>query len=329
MLASFGGLDQLRHEFMEKGDYRQTPIGRLAGIWLDSLLFDNYAESTYKNRLHTLSWLAFDHPDRQPDEFDHDTLRRFLADHWSEAAANTKAGHVQALRTFFDWLEDHGYVDKSPARKLKPPRVKPTERRAHPRDQIRRLVLAQDDRRDRVALLLMYWCALRRNELRQVQFRHIDLAARVLLVFGKGGTVLDQAIPEPLALELERHIQDRQAAPDEYLLYPRRYGRRGHWPAYESCVIWEDRLRPLTLPAIDKWFQRCRDRAGMPDVVMHELRHSAGTHYHQAGHDLYATQHFMRHKSPATTEATYIHLDRVAEVRRVLRDMPDPMADGE
>ena len=30
MLAELGGLDALRHQFMESGDYRQHPIGALA-----------------------------------------------------------------------------------------------------------------------------------------------------------------------------------------------------------------------------------------------------------------------------------------------------------
>src|SRR5207247_2897060 len=128
-----------------------------------------------------------------------------------------------------------------PGRKLKTPRTTGSERRSHSTARIRKLVTGQDSQRDRVALLLLYWCALRRNELRQVKFRHIDLANRRLTVFGKGGAVLDQNIPEPVALELERHVQDRAPDPDEYLLYPQKVGRRGSWPLYTVDVVWEDR----------------------------------------------------------------------------------------
>lgn len=329
MLDARGGIDAVRYAFMDTGSYRLTVIGGLAGRYLDSLRFDNYSERTFANRQQTLSWLAFDHPTLEPDAFTHDLLRAVLERHWSTAAPNTKAGHVSALRVFFDWCYEHGHVPADPARRLKPPRLNETERRSHSQDTIRKLVLAQDDRRDRVALLTMYWCGLRRNELRVVQFRHVNLTDRLLTVFGKGGTVIDQNIPGPLALALERHIQDRVAQPDEFLLYPFKVGRRGAWPTYESVVIWEDRMRPLTQAAIDKWFVRCRDRAGMPDVVMHELRHSAGTHMQEAGHDLLATQYFMRHKSAATTERTYIHVDRAEYVRRVQRTVPDPMVEPE
>ena len=129
----------------------------------------------------------------------------------------------------------------------------------------------------------------------------------------EGGRVDEQNIPA-LALELERLAQDHDPAPDEYLLFPQKIGRRGGYPTYETGVVWEDRLSPLSISGIDKWFQRARARAGLDaasdKVLMHELRHSAGTHAQESGHDLVATQHMLRHKSAATTERTYVHLDR-------------------
>ena len=331
MLASVGGPDALRDAFVANQAYRQTPIGALAGRYLDTLKFEEYSDSTIGNREQTLAWLAFDHPTLPPDQVTHELLEAFLRAHWKDAAPNTKRFHISSLRNCFAWAYEHDLIPANPAKKLRFPRQTDTERRSHPASTIRRLVVAQDSRRDRVAILLLYWCGLRRNELRLVQFRHIDLARRMLTVFGKGARVLEQSIPEPLALELERHIQDRQADPDEYLLYPQKVGKRGHWPAYENLVIWEDRFRPLTKSAIDKWWQRCRHRAGLGDgeakVLMHELRHTAGTHMQEHGHDLLATQHFMRHRSAATTERTYIHIDRAKRVAEVQRLIPDPLAD--
>ena len=269
MLAQAGGIQTIREECVRNQTYRNYPIGRLAGRYLDALRFDNYASGTINNREQTLAWLALDYPALAPADVTHDLLRAFLLEHWRDAAANTKAMHVSALRCFFEWAHDHDLAPTDPARKLRSPRRADTERRSHPHETIRKLVLAQDDRRDRVAILTLYWCALRRNELRQIQFRHVDLGRRILTVFGKGGRVSEQNVPEPLALELERHVQDNAPDPDEYLLYPRKVGRVGGWPNWIYDVVWEDRFRPLTLSGIDKWFQRARARAGV-DVLMHE-----------------------------------------------------------
>lgn len=332
MLAGLGGEEGLRYDFMRSGDYRTKPIGALAGRYLDALAFENYSENTVNGRTQALVWLTFDYPNLEPHEVTYDLLRDFLQKHWRDAAPNTKSQHVSTLRCFFAWAYDQDLIPENPAKKLKPPRRTETERRSHSQTVIRRLVVAQDSRRDRVAILTLYWCALRRNELRLVQYRHIDLGRRVLTVFGKGGRVDEQNIPEPLALELERLVQDNDPHPDEYLLYPQKVGRVGGFPAYEHGVTWEDRRAPLSKSGIDKWFQRARKRAGLDDpddrVLMHELRHSAGTHAQESGHDLLATQHMLRHKSAATTERTYVHLDKTRYVARMQRGMRDLMDEG-
>lgn len=327
MIAARGGIDAIREALMRDKTYRQYPIGALAGAYLDELEFEGYSRSAIDNRERIYAWLALDYPQLEPADVTTDLLRAFLAEHWRDASTNYKTQNVSALRCLFGWAQDNDRLPTDPARKLRSPRRADTERRAHPRDTIRRLVVAQETHRDRVAILMLYWCALRRDELRRVQFRHIDLARRILTVFGKGSKVLEQSIPEPLALELERHILDRGAHPDEFLLYPQKLGRRGAYPAYDREVLWEDRLRPLTTSGIDKWWQRARARAGLDDVLMHEIRHTAGTHMHETGGDLVATQHFLRHRSSGTTERTYIHIDRVKAIARVQRQMVDPMAD--
>jgi integrase/recombinase XerC len=255
-------------------------------------------------------------------------LQKFLSDRWSGAARNTKASATSAVKVLFAWAHDNDVIPADPARRLKAPRDMDTERRAHSRALVRKLVVGQDTQRDRVAILLLYWCALRRNELRVVQFRHIDLANRWLTVFGKGGSVLDQNLPEPLAIELERHIFDRAPHPDEYLLHPQKWGRRGHRPYYTWDVVWEDRKRPYGNDGIGAWWRRCVQKARLDPFPMHEMRHTAGTHFHQEARDLVATQHFMRHKNPATTARTYIHTDRVRAVAEVQRRMVDPMGEA-
>ena len=43
-------------------------------------------------------------------------------------------------------------------------------------------------------------------------------------------------------------------------------------------------------------------------LTAHSLRHTAGTNAMQLTGDLYTTQQYMRHSSPATTEI-YLHID--------------------
>jgi hypothetical protein len=57
------------------------------------------------------------------------------------------------------------------------------------------------------------------RELARVQFKHYD--GRNLTVFGKGGKVRYlPVVDNELRTAIERHMLDRGASPDEFLLYP-------------------------------------------------------------------------------------------------------------
>jgi integrase len=81
------------------------------------------------------------------------------------------------------------------------------------------------------------------------------------------------------------------------LLYPQKIGRVGVYPDVRvSRVIWEDRLSPLSLSGIDKWWARMLSTAGVEHFPMHELRHSAGTNFWRVTRDVRLTQKMMRHE---------------------------------
>jgi integrase/recombinase XerC len=332
--AVFAEAARLRETLVRDKTYLTTPIGQLAGQYLDELRFDNYSPKTILEREYELARLAVYFGDRQPDQVDLADLKQFLSEFWKDAARATRSRVASTVRVFFNWAHENDRIPTNPARKLKGPRVKDDDstRRAHALATVRTLIRAQLQTRDQLAVTLMYWCALRRAELREVQVCDFDFAERLLVVHGKGGTRLEQALPRTVANDLELYFRDIDAQPAEYLLYPQKIGRYGSHPFYTWEVIWEDRLSPLSLSGVDKWWQRCRDRAGFSEgdakVLMHELRHTAATHFHQEGHDLVATQHFLRHKNASTTARTYVHLDRVRAVADVQRRMTDPLEDA-
>lgn len=66
---------------------------------------------------------------------------------------------------------------------------------------------------------------------------------------------------------------------------------------------------PFTAPmsTLDRGWQRARDRAGMPEVHLHDLRHSTGSEMINAGVDLYTVGAVLGHKDPRSTKR-YAHL---------------------
>jgi integrase len=156
-----------------------------------------------------------------------------------------------------------------------------------------------------VALRLLAQLGLRKEELRRVQFRHIDLAHGTITVFGKGGT--DLAVPlvwEDWRLDIERLILERQAQPDHFLLYPKNHVDR-----------------PMDASSVHRWWTRCTDNAGLARFPMHELRHTAITEFMRQSGNLKLAQMLARHKSIRTTADIYGHLE-LADLAAALRDMP-------
>jgi integrase/recombinase XerC len=248
-------------------------------------------------------------------------IRDFLREEYSDVAGGTWNTRVATLKAFFKWAFEEERVESNPSAVIRYRTVPESERHAHAPGKIVKLVVAQEERRDRIGLQLLGRMALRRNELRLVQFQHVNTDTQELTVFGKGGTVKRLPVFADLYEQILRERLERQAVPDEFLLYPQKIGRVGFYPESRMGVIWVDRLSPLSLSGVDKWWSRCVKRAGLEPFPMHELRHSAGTNFWRETRDLRLTQKLMRHKSIRTTADTYLH-DDPADLAAAFDEMP-------
>lgn len=300
----------LRDELKDRSYVTTTPLGGEVDRFLRYFATEYGAMPTSVTGYeYTLARLALYYADltladlEPPDGID--LIRQFWHHYWGDAEPTTRTNRLGVLKSFFRWAVEERRMIADPTRAIRYPRGRGKERKTHSIEEIQRILLAQERREDKIGVQLMARMGLRRNELRLVQARHIDADTGTLTVFGKGGTVE----PVPLFPDLRSQIMalalDRMWLPDEFLLYPRKTGlKRG-----EMQVIWEDRRKPVSLSAIDKWWRRCLDRAGVPCFPMHELRHTAGTEFYKQTRDLKLTQRLLRHKHAKTTADVYLHLD--------------------
>ena len=166
-------------------------------------------------------------------------------------------------------------------------------RRPHELEEIRRLAEAQDDVRDRVAILLMGRLGFRKNDVRMFQARDYDRHEDVVYIErGKGGkgAILPVAFDD---LRQALKQWEKTAAPYDYLWHPR--GRPNE---------------PADLSTVHRRFKRCiartKGRGRVEDFPMHELRHSAADRLWRKTGDMVAAQKLLRHANPAIT-ATYLH----------------------
>ena len=145
---------------------------------------------------------------------------------------------------------------------------------------------------------------LRKGELAAAQYRDFDLGRRRLRVHGKGGRSGRHPCRQKICV---RSWPSSRAAATEpsTCCTPRSAGQKGR-------LLWEDRRKPLSGPALHRWWYRCLARAGVVEGgtksgrKMHGARYTAGTEFYLATGDIYATQQLLGHADVSTTANIYV-----------------------
>jgi integrase len=310
-------LELLSESAIKDKSYQQTPVGAEVRRYLSVLAFEGSGPNTLDSYEHVLArlsiWFADFTIDRfcEPDGADH--LRDFIGRCWPSISTQTRRHHLFVLRAFFKYEVEERGLTFNPAQRIKPPKRIDTLRIARERHEIRQLLDGQETLRDRCAIGLMCRLAFRKNDLRMLQIKDIDLGRGMIWLRHRKG---DEPIGLPLAYkdlseDLYLHIQAERRMPLEYLLYP-----------------WNDRLRPMNQATIHRWFKKALDRAGLPDFPMHETRHTAGDEIHRVtGGNIVAAQQLLGHRSLETTRR-YLH-PTGEDLRAAMRAVADSWAADE
>ncbi|MBN9689902.1 MAG: tyrosine recombinase [Verrucomicrobia bacterium] len=217
---------------------------------------------------------------------------------------------VAALRAFFRFGLNEGFITQNPAENLSLPRRWKTLPKSLSADEIDRLLqppvgtVTPRDLCDHAVLELAYASGLRLAELRSLRLEQLHLEAGFVTVIGKGNK--ERVVPVGRAAI---------AALNRYLASGRPNLVRPRSPANVFLTQRGTAFAPVTLwLRIKQWVSR----AGITRTVTpHMLRHSFATHLLEHGADLRVIQELLGHTSISTTEI-YTH---VAGQR--LRDVHD------
>ena len=210
---------------------------------------------------------------------------------------------VSAIRGFYDWLIALEVVSRNPADKNLIRRVRSNRRQDQTitfltRDQARQLLAATDDAgeaafRDRALIMTLLHCVLRRSEAARMDLEHL----------------------RPLGHYWVLDLPDTKGGTDQYVKIPAHVVETIHdmADAYNiaSGALWRsfsnrNRGDRLTPDAIYKMVKRTAQRAGLPDIGAHALRHTGCTLAIESGATVEQVKTHARHKDIDTT-MNYIH----------------------
>jgi integrase len=152
-------------------------------------------------------------------------------------------------------------------------------------EETQRLIASLDADKNQVAakaILLLLLTGARRSEVTQAKWEHVEWDKHALLV-----PVSKSGRPRIIALNAAAIALLRSVPRDP-----------------TSPYLFRTRLTGLFYP-----WHRIRHRAGLPDVRLHDLRHSFASFLVNKGMSLYVVQDLLGHTQPRTTQR-YAHLAR-------------------
>ncbi len=171
-----------------------------------------------------------------------------------------------------------------------------------PQERVREMTQAEEERlfeaiRDDLHPILHFLVitGLRRAEACALKWADVDLVDGRMIVRGKGGSVVTLPLPDS-ALEILRGELGKHPE----FVFTMTYKKERHGHIGGACVP----ILPATL-GLEFW--QARKAAGLTDLRVHDLRHTAATRMLRATGNLAIVQKMLRH-SRITTTTRYAHV---------------------
>jgi site-specific recombinase XerD len=277
-----------------------------------SLCVYGATESTIRDYEAILARMSLLLADLEPLEVTRDDLRTVI-DTWAIRHARTRAKVTSVIRSFWEWAEDEGHVPFSPAAKIRRPRAPRKTAPLLPAHVDEILLGCARTARDRLALLVLLDCGVRRSELAGIRVRDLDLGRRLLTVFGKGQKervipVRGRIVTAARAYLIENlDAVGRPPEADDFLLYPEKR-------TPDRRVYWADPKKRMAGNSVHRWWYRQHEQAGLVGhgvrhgLNMHRARHSFATELRRVA-GIEAASQALGHSDLSTTLGIYGHQD--------------------
>ena len=295
--------------------YRATPLGLLVGRYIRWFRNEwGATPATIRDYEAVLARMSLTLADKKPLEVTVDDLRDVI-DLWADREPRTRAKVTSVIRAFWAWTEEQNFVPASPAARIRRPRAPRKAISLLPTNIDARLLSTAPRARDRLAILVLLDCGVRRAELAGIRVRDLDLGRKQLTVTGKGQKSRVIPLRGRIMLAAEEYLLEelegigRQPEPDDYLLYPeKRTPRREVYEAQPK--------RRCATNTVHRWWYRQLEAAGLvgkgvrSGLNMHRARHTFATDVRRAHPDIGVVQHLLGHSDPSTTAGIYGHYDQ-------------------
>jgi site-specific recombinase XerD len=227
----------------------------------------------------------------RPTEITRETIVQFGVS-LRGAAPLTLRRKYACFSSFFGFLQDMGYAQVNPARRLPLPRVSQPVPVCLTEEMAQRLIAAADKPWSKAAVVLLLSTGIRRSEAESITLDDLDLEKRQLLIRGKGDKERVVPLTDQAVEAIQAYLPHRTRTQSRHLFVS---AWKGH-PIHGRCI--------------NRMLKTVIQRAGLEGqgITPHKLRHTFATHLIRNGADVRTVQELLGHADIQTT-ARYLHSD--------------------
>lgn len=236
-------------------------------------------------------------------------LRMWMSQSSKRHARSSMARTTVAVRGFFAWTHERGVTNANPAAMLMTPKIPDTLPAVLSESQAEKLMDCVDEQmpksrtksvrkqavglRNAAMLEVLYATGIRVAELVGLDVHDVAFDNRTMKVTGKGNKQRVVPFGVPAEQSIRRWLEDGR---------PRLVRARS-----ADALFLGAQGNRIDQRVVRQVVHECAQRAGVPDISPHALRHSAATHLLDGGADLRQVQELLGHSSLKTTQR-YTHV---------------------
>lgn len=217
-------------------------------------------------------------------------IRCFLGECMKTMSTTSTNGIRLCLNSFYAWLDKEEYIRKSPCAKID--KIKVEQKEYVPVTQTDMVKLKDNcvSNREKVLIDLLDSSGIRCMEVPTIKISDIDFDSRAIVVYGKGRKERTILVTEETIEHIKVYLNERRKNGDncKYLI-----ARERHTDLYD---------KPLSKDAIFEMVKKIRDRANIPHVHIHAIRHKFASDMNNRGMNMFTIQKLLGHSSIATTQ---------------------------
>ena len=229
-----------------------------------------------------------------------------------DLSERSQARLISALRSFFCWIVQEGYIKDNPCDKVDSPKLGRYLPSVLSEDEISAIMASVDTgswqgKRDKAILEVLYGCGLRVSEAVALKISNIYMKEGFIRVIGKGNKERLVPIGEAGREALDIYLDHRPIPADrksDNVVFLNRFGR-----SLSRVSMFNMVKKQALIAGITK------------EISPHTFRHSFATHLIENGADLRGVQEMLGHENITTTEI-YTHVEDSKWRQQILEHHP-------